>query len=258
MALIGNVTLLSKMPLRQLGGTTLSGERSNWNTSGANKNSRIGGLPTIASKPAGYVHPGAWVMPIKPGALSSFNQAGGTSSVDAALIMAKLSEADLTGSGTVTIADLAVLIKINAALSGVGTVTDADLAAVSSLAASLDGAGTISAQLSAIIPILADLFGTGTATGNLTGLGRLEAELLPFTELSPQNLASQLLDESDIETGVSMRESLRLIIAALAGKLSGAPGTTITIRNVGDTKDRIIATVDSNGNRSSVTYDVGD
>jgi hypothetical protein len=81
---------------------------------------------------------------------------------------------------------------------------------------------------------------------------------LPFTELSPQNLASQLLDESDIETGVSMRESLRLIIAALAGKLSGAPGTTITIRNVGDTKDRIIATVDSNGNRSSVTYDVGD
>ena len=55
-----------------------------------------------------------------------------------------------------------------------------------------------------------------------------------------------------------MRESLRLILSALVGKLSGAPGTTITIRDINDQIDRIVATVDSNGNRTAVTKDVSD
>jgi hypothetical protein len=50
---------------------------------------------------------------------------------------------------------------------------------------------------------------------------------------------------------------LRLIAAANAAKLSGAATTTITIRNaVADSKDRIVATVDSDGNRSAITYDL--
>ena len=45
--------------------------------------------------------------------------------------------------------------------------------------------------------------------------------------------------------------------AANAAKLSGAATTTITIRNaVADSKDRIVATVDSDGNRSAITYDL--
>jgi hypothetical protein len=45
------------------------------------------------------------------------------------------------------------------------------------------------------------------------------------------------------------------MLAALAGKLSGAAGTTINIRDVNDTKNRITATVDENGNRLTVTLD---
>lgn len=68
--------------------------------------------------------------------------------------------------------------------------------------------------------------------------------------------AAALLDLSDgIETSITPRQAMRLILAALAGKLSGAGGTTITIRNVGDSKNRITATVDSSGNRSAVTTD---
>lgn len=68
--------------------------------------------------------------------------------------------------------------------------------------------------------------------------------------------AAALLDLSNgIETLVTPRQAIRLILAASAGKLSGAATTTITIRNVGDSKDRIVATVDSSGNRSSVTTD---
>jgi hypothetical protein len=46
---------------------------------------------------------------------------------------------------------------------------------------------------------------------------------------------------------------LRIMAAALAGKVSGAEGTTVAFRDLNDTKDRIAATVDSNGNRTTVT-----
>lgn len=69
--------------------------------------------------------------------------------------------------------------------------------------------------------------------------------------------SDSILDSADaIETGLTMRGALRIITAALSGKLSGAGTTTVTIRNYGDTKNRITATVDTDGNRSAVTTDV--
>lgn len=69
--------------------------------------------------------------------------------------------------------------------------------------------------------------------------------------------ADALLDRaSGVETSYTPRQALRLILAALAGKLSGAATTTIAIRDVNDSKDRITATVDSNGNRTAITTDV--
>lgn len=58
-----------------------------------------------------------------------------------------------------------------------------------------------------------------------------------------------------VEGAYTAVQYLRLAIAALAGKLSGAATTTVTIRNTGDSKDRITATVDADGNRSAVTLD---
>ncbi len=49
---------------------------------------------------------------------------------------------------------------------------------------------------------------------------------------------------------------IRLCAAALGGKLSGAATTTVTIRDPSDAKNRVVATVDSSGNRSSVTLDL--
>ena len=61
-----------------------------------------------------------------------------------------------------------------------------------------------------------------------------------------------------IETGYTALQSTRLMLSALAGKLSGAATTTVTIRNAADSKNRIVATVDSDGNRSAVTHDTTD
>jgi hypothetical protein len=74
-------------------------------------------------------------------------------------------------------------------------------------------------------------------------------------ELTQDDVTGAVL-EAPVEAGLTLRQALRLISAALAGKVSGAGTTTITIRDTNDTKDRIVATVDANGNRTAVTRDV--
>ena len=71
-----------------------------------------------------------------------------------------------------------------------------------------------------------------------------------------QNAAGLLDLANGVETGLTVRESLRAAVSALVGILAGAATGTITIRNVGNTKTRITATVDADGNRSAVTLDV--
>lgn len=72
------------------------------------------------------------------------------------------------------------------------------------------------------------------------------------------SLLSGIFDaDGQIESGMSFRQSQRLITAAAAGELSGAGTSTIRIRNaVADHKTRITATVDASGNRTSITYDL--
>lgn len=70
-------------------------------------------------------------------------------------------------------------------------------------------------------------------------------------------IPADILDASNgVETSMTLRQALRIILAAAGGKLSGANTTTVTVRNPGDSKDRIVATVDEHGNRSAVTLDV--
>ncbi len=70
------------------------------------------------------------------------------------------------------------------------------------------------------------------------------------------SIAAALLDlAAGVETGMTPRQALRLMLAALVGKLSGAATTTISIRDTGDSKNRVVATVDADGNRAAVTLD---
>ena len=65
-----------------------------------------------------------------------------------------------------------------------------------------------------------------------------------------------LLDQAaGVETNMTLRQGLRLFASALLGKASGLATTTAVFRDTNDTKNRISATVDSNGNRSAVTLD---
>lgn len=68
--------------------------------------------------------------------------------------------------------------------------------------------------------------------------------------------ATQLLDvAAGVETGLTVRQYLRLAAAVLFGKASGLSGTTAVYRDTADTRDRIVSTVDADGNRTDVLRD---
>jgi hypothetical protein len=82
------------------------------------------------------------------------------------------------------------------------------------------------------------------------------AEVTSGTIPTAQQNADALLDRAaGVETNRTLRQALRLMLAALAGKASGLDTLTARFRDTNDSVDRIVATVDVNGNRTAVTLD---
>ncbi len=82
-------------------------------------------------------------------------------------------------------------------------------------------------------------------------------DAMALTSGERNSTADALLDRANaIDTSITLRQALRVVLAATGGKVSGAATTTITFRDTADSKNRIVATVDADGNRSAVTLDV--
>ncbi len=150
-------------------------------------------------------------------------------------------------------------------LSGTTIKTSQVIASVSGAVGSVSGnvGGNVTGSVGSVVGAVGSVTG---AVGSVTGLtasnldttvsSRLASSSYTAPPTANQN-ADALLDRTaGVETGVTPRQGLRAMIAALAGKLSGATGTTIHIRDTNDTKDRVVATVDSDGNRTAVTLDL--
>lgn len=67
-------------------------------------------------------------------------------------------------------------------------------------------------------------------------------------------IADAVWDEV-LEGTYTGRQLMRIVSAALAGKVSGGGTTTVAFRDIPDSTTRITATVDASGNRSAVTVD---
>ena len=67
-------------------------------------------------------------------------------------------------------------------------------------------------------------------------------------------IATATLDDA-VEGSETLRQAVRLIRAALVGRLAGAATTTVTMRDAANTKNRITATVTADGDRTDVTTD---
>jgi len=262
MGLIGNYSVLAKHPGRDIGGgaTGLGYNRGDFGKVSQSRG-RYAGEAAWEPKsgvPDGYRPPYTWVLPQKPGSLGSRNIITGTGTFQGSGAMGVNGAATIAGSGSLS-ATGALIVSAIANLAGTGSISTAD----------------------ALGWVLASMTGAGTLTGTRYATGALEADITPFTTLSPENLASAVwsavaADNNDtgtmgekvndagsasnpwtevIEGSYTAAEMLQIIAAALAGELAGAGTTTITIQGIDATTDRIVATVDGTGNRTAVTLD---
>lgn len=110
----------------------------------------------------------------------------------------------------------------------------------------------------------------GTATGFTLVGGRvrlvdtnLETANMPANviQMAGTAYATALAAEVDamhdevVEGSTTFRQMMRLVASALFGKASGLGTTSAVFRDLADSKDRITATVDADGNRTAVTRD---
>lgn len=124
--------------------------------------------------------------------------------------------------------------------------------------ATVQGQATTTADIGGLYAIAGSAQGLATTTAPVSGRGHLSATLSIGSRPTAEEINNALLDTQFVEPGLTLRQALRLMAAALAGKASGAASTggTVKFRNaVADSKDRITAVVDANGNRTSITLD---
>jgi hypothetical protein len=183
----------------------------------------------LAGIPTGYGVPYAILLPARQGYIHSRNR--------------------IAGSSTAT----ATAISLQGTSAGVATAT-ASLAAPTAAVGASAGSATVTGVRTAI----AWCYGTsaGAATTSLVryATGQLQGAIAPAVDLEAASFSTYLLDTELVETGLTVRETLRIAISALGGKVA-ISGNTVTFRDVNDTVDRITATTDSNGQRTAITLD---
>lgn len=231
----------------------------------------------LASVPAGKRHPMAWLMAPESGSMSSFMR--GSVSLDGSAT-GELGK-PATGTGTVTITGTAAAGLI---VSATGTAT-ISIDGVPAIVATILGTGqvTVSIDGSAALGAEASLTGTATMTidghSEIMGLGYMtgtteEAGLTPAgiaaavwnspaTQFNDAGTMGNLLNSAGaaadpllgvVEGTLTLRDVQRIVLAVLAGEVTGAGTGTETFKGQSG-EDRVVSTVDNDGNRSNVTLD---
>jgi hypothetical protein len=150
------------------------------------------------------------------------------------------------GTGNVIPSVTTVTGNVN---GSVGSVTGA-VGSVTGAVGSVTGAvGSVTGAVGSV--------GAGGIAAASFAAGAIDAAAIAADAIGASELAAgavdEILDDTIGDGTITVRQALRILIAGMAGKLSGAATTTVTIRNLADSADVVVATVDANGNRSAVT-----
>lgn len=127
--------------------------------------------------------------------------------------------------------------------------------AITADAIAADAIGSAELAASAVTEIQSGL-STLDAAGVRAAVGLASANLDTQIDGLPtaNENADALLDRAaGVETNRTVRQAMRVMLGVLAGKASGLATTSVVYRDTNDTLDRVSATVDADGNRSSVT-----
>lgn len=233
------------------------------------------------SFPTGTNPPYSYVMGDKGGLLSSTTTINGEGELTiTSLSMGRAIAAALDGSGTITTANLSLIIQMACAILSDGSLS-ASMVGTVQMASALAGSGDLTASLKLLASVVGSLTGTGSLSGDIRGKASMSADIfvnestattealaaavwnsLAASFNTAGTMGEKMNDAGSaanpwtevIESGYTAAEILRILAAAVAGKTSGQPSSPV-FRDIADTKDRITATVDSTGNRTAITLD---
>lgn len=201
MALIRNgANVLSGLSRFYVQGGTY-GLRSVFESSGRRRG-RTAGEATVSnvtnrmSMPQGARHPIAWFMPTKAGGLASTNEAEGSST--GALTLADGRNIAATSDGTSTGSATLQLVVSLAGTSDGTSIAAGNVVASLSGAATSEGSSTGSATISAIAWAYGTSSGSCTASLVSYAIGSLSGAITPYTELSPESLASAVIAAAQV------------------------------------------------------------
>jgi hypothetical protein len=260
MALLGNYSVLynSAGSFRSGGATGQGLDRANFNKGGPIRNRfTASAIDPRTAYPLGTAPGNAIVIAQKAGGIGSRNNVIGLGLLSAA--GARGINIEASSDGTASLAAIGQLVvSAVSTISGSATFSGSILAALAA-SATLSSQGDLNGAATAVGWAIAALQGQASSDFTPYATGALAAaiDVAATTDLTAAGIADEILDQQMVETGLTVRETLRLCAAALAGKVSIA-GNTVTIRNaVADTEDRIVATTTTDGERTAVTYDLG-
>lgn len=215
--LLGNYSVLLKSPAQFLAGSTLAGQRANFNSNAQERNFYVGwatvqNVTIKSSKVSGYDAPYAWVLAGKSGGLASFGRAQAGLLLSGGLSQGRAISADLVASATITSASLALVVSLAADLLASVSLS-ATMLASANLISSLTASGSLTAALSELANMVATLTASASVSNsNLNAIGHLSADLVfgPSTELSPAALAAAVWDSvaADFDAAGSMGEKM--------------------------------------------------
>ena len=192
MALIGNYSIFNRFARTQFGGGVSSNYRDCFYSPAAQHNRLYGGYSQTSATPNGYLAPGAFVLPMKSGGMSSYvNSSGQISRQLAQLYAGRNLQGTANSSIVVTNAQLDQIVALVAAAILSIVTTNAGLsAAVGMSATGTQELSVFSAQLGGIFDVSAMGTMTLTPTVVLSALAFMEAEAGGPTPLSPEGLAA--------------------------------------------------------------------
>jgi len=215
LALIRNGRTLFQSPGFQTGNRSF--QSGNF-IKGGMRNRFIGGFSLIfGAYPSGYLDPSAFVLPQKPGAMSSFTQSRPALAANSDLIPARNLDASGTISLTVTQAQLDQIVSLIASASSSLSVSNAQLVAAAQAVASASSSLSVTtAQLGAIFSVLANSALNLSGSGAITAIGHMDADAGGPTPLSPEGLAEALLNSilADFNDPGTVGEALNSIGAS--------------------------------------------
>lgn len=288
MALCANGTMLSSTGIRSYGATAYlsaypSALHRNLSQAGAMRNLTAGeGITSeLVGLPSAYRHPGAWMLPQKPGAIAARNTIVGVGTVTASAQSGYNIDAAISGSGGIPGCDIGLIVSIAATLVASGGVSSAATEALADIVATLIGSGSITATAAGLADLGATLIGTGAITPGNTALMDIAATIRGYGDLTPEGLrdavwnalsasydangtmGEKLNDAGSasnpwtevIESGLTAAEILRLIAAAVQGSATGLESGVPVFKSIDESKDRITATY-SSGTRTVTDRDV--